>query len=144
MKNLFIPLCLLATLWLSGCDSNELSSREAAIKKLTDGPWSASEVTHASDGDLTSQYEDFSLVLIESEKNSYDGTFFTANGFIAFPETSGLWRLNEGLTDIVFENGRTFKFSFDKDDLILTFEVPPSDGGRTNGVSGNFTFRLTH
>lgn len=144
MKKIITTLTLLAVLFTACKEDSDPSAREKTINKLTASAWIADQVTHSTDGDLTFQYEDFSMLLSKSNANNYDGEFYIANGGNAFPEAMGKWRVNDDQTTIILDNGREIDFEFTENTLTLDFVVEPTESGRANGLSGHFTFTLSH
>jgi hypothetical protein len=144
MKTIFNMLAVVMLLQLTACKDDDPNAHDQMINTLTKAPWVAVSVDHATDGDLTFQYEDFSMVFTKAAANSYDGEFYIANGGYAFPDAFGKWSLSDDNKTIIFDNGRELEATFSGDQLTLDFVVPPPTGGRVEGLSGHFTFLLAH
>ncbi len=120
-------------------------AKAKAISTLTGSKWIANSVEHAIDGDLTFQYEDFSITFSKHPAAGAEGDYTVINGGNAFPDPSGKWSLSEDGHTIFFTSGQEFAIeSLTDQSLILNFTVPPSSGGRVEGMSGEFTFNLKH
>lgn len=142
MKSILKITLLLAVLQLTACqDENEKSERDLQTDLLTATPWSHAQVMHSPDGDLSDQYEDFSIVFTDQASDGFDGTFAVSNGGYAFSESSGKWRFNDELTQIIFDSEKEMDIQLDETHLQLDFVVA-SPGGKAAGLSGHFVFDL--
>lgn len=144
MKKIMIFLALFAFTLTACSDDNEIGAREQVINNLTASSWVAEQVLHATDGDLTFQYEEFSIRFTKGNATNYDGEFYVLNGGNAFPQPYGKWSLNSELNTIMFDNGQDLAFTIAGNDMTLDFTVPAPDDGRIGGLSGHFMFSLKH
>jgi len=141
MKNI-LTLTILAVYFLvASCDDDDANAKSKELRLLTATPWSHAVVNHATDGDLSDQYETFAISFSKNVENGYDGTFIISNGGYAFPENTGRWKFDEQLDLIIFDSGREIQFQVNENTLHLELSVD-NPGGRTNGLSGHFTFDL--
>ena len=142
MKNLFNVAALLIVISFGACkdDDGELNAHDKKVNMLTANSWGDATVTHA-DGDLSGQYEDFVIVFSKNSSGGFDGTYVIAEGGYAFPETSGQWKFNDDLTQIILDAGKEMDFELSEGDLTLDFTVT-AGGGRAAGLSGHFIFDL--
>jgi hypothetical protein len=67
MNRLVIFTSLILVWPMGGCKKDGLTMQEAKINMLTSAPWKAVSVESASDGDLTFQYEGFSISFLKNE-----------------------------------------------------------------------------
>jgi len=141
MKAVSKLIVLLALLQAVGCHENEISEKGKDSELLTESPWSHSVVTHATDGDLSAQYESFAISFTPNPADGFEGTFVISNGGYAFPENAGKWKFNDDLDRIIFDSGRELSYQLDQGNLKLDFTVSPP-GGRVGGLSGHFVFEL--
>jgi len=141
MKAIRKIIVLLTLLQASGCHENEMSEKGKDVKLLTETPWSHSVVTHATDGDLSDQYESFAIAFTKNPADGFEGTFVISNGGYAFPENSGKWKFNDDLDRIIFDSGRELSYQLVEGILSLDFTVS-APGGRVSGLSGHFVFEL--
>jgi hypothetical protein len=103
--------------------------------------WGAPQVIHGIDGDLSDQYSDFAITFTQNPSDGYEGIFVVANGGYAFEEITGNWKFNDDLSEIILDSGKEMEFKLEENSLTLDFIVTNS-GGRSNGLSGHFTFHL--
>ena len=141
MKNILTLTMLVAYFMLASCDDDEANPKSQELRLLTATPWSHAVVNHATDGDLSDQYETFAISFSKNVENGYDGTFIISNGGYAFPENTGRWKFNEQLDLIIFDSGREIQYQVDENSLHLDLSVD-TPGGRTKGLSGHFVFDL--
>lgn len=142
MKSIFKITILLIALQLSGCGGdNEKSNKEVKTDMLTQSPWGHAQVTHSPDGDLSGQYENFSILFTDQSADGFDGTYFISNGGYAFSETTGNWKFNDALDQIILDSGKEMDMQLDEEHLQLDFVTAPP-GGKAAGLSGHFTFDL--
>jgi len=132
---------MVVVLLVAGCDDDDGNAKSQNMKFLTGATWSHAEVQHATDGDLSDQYENFAISFTSDGGDGFDGTFIIANGGYAFPENAGKWKLNDQLDRIIFDSGRQIQFDVVENSLHLEVNVD-APGGRTNGLSGHFVFDL--
>ena len=147
MKKLFAYASLIAVVLATACDKDEPKAdpRSESINLLTASPWVIQTVEHSTDGDLTFQYSDFSIVFTKNASGNTDGDYVAANGGNAFPDTFGKWGLSDDRRMIVLSNGQELTVeNLTSQSLVLNFVVAPPTGGRIAGVSGEFTFHLKH
>ena len=126
---------------LSACDEDGPSDTEVKADMLTAQTWAHASVMHGTDGDLSDQYSDFAMTFSSNPADGFQGTYLVANGGHAFEDASGKWKFNDNLTMIILDSGREIEFQLNETHLTLDFIVPES-GGRSNGLSGHFTFEL--
>ncbi|MBX2964124.1 MAG: hypothetical protein KF687_16555 [Cyclobacteriaceae bacterium] len=144
MKSILTISAIAFLLAFSACSSDDaVNERDQQINLLTSAPWITQSVMHATDGDLTDQYQNFSITFIKNPVSGFDGDYFVVNGSYAFPEPSGKWKFSNDLTKLIFINGQDLDASVTNSLLTLHFVVA-SPGGRTTGLSGQFTFVLKH
>lgn len=142
MKTLFKVLALLIVFQLTSCKDEGGDEKSAAqIEMLTATTWAHAQVTH-DDGDLSDQYENFAIDFTENPSNGFDGTFVVSNGGYAFEESSGLWKFNEDFSKIILDSGKEMDAELSETGLSLEFTVA-TEGGKLNGISGNFLFDLS-
>jgi hypothetical protein len=142
MKNIITIVALGIILQFSACSEDEkVAPRTGTIDKLAETPWGDARVTHA-DGDLSAQYQYFAIAFTKQSSGAFDGQFVISNGGHAFPETSGRWRFNAELTQIIFDSGTTIDYQLNETSLTLDFTTPPPSGGRVKGLGGHFIFEL--
>lgn len=141
MKNICKITALLFALHLSGCsDDSEKSKQDKMTAMLTASAWGEATVTH-TDGDLSDQYEHFSILFTDKKSSSSDGQYFISNGGNAFSETSGTWQFNDDQTRIILDSGKTMDIQLDEIHLQLDF-ITDAPAGRIRGLSGHFIFDL--
>lgn len=140
MKNIFSFL-LLGMLCLACSKKNEVSPQDSFIRTLTASGWVTESVYNETDGDITSQYANFSLVFRQSSDSGYNGEYYVANGSHAFAASFGKWKISDDLKTLTFDNGRQFAVTLANGKLKLDFTVPAKNG-RVQGLSGHFTFTL--
>ncbi|HEY3405904.1 MAG TPA: hypothetical protein VGK59_21110 [Ohtaekwangia sp.] len=129
----------------SACSEDEsTSAKDNMIRQLTESTWIAESVEHGTDGDLTFQYDDFSIAFTSSESGNFLGDYLVANGGYAFADAFGKWTVSEDLHTLMLDNDQELTVEFQGEKMILDFTVNPSSGGRSNGLSGHFTFTLIH
>jgi len=126
---------------LVSCDDDSANFKSQDLRFLTATPWSHAVVRHATDGDLSDQYETFAISFSKNVENGYDGTFVISNGGYAFSENTGKWKFNDDLNKIIFDSGREIQYEVDQSTLHLDLNVD-APGGRVNGLSGHFVFDL--
>lgn len=129
------------TFLLISCNDEETNTKFQDVKFLTGSTWSHADVQHATDGDLSGQYENFAISFTKNTADGYEGTFIIANGGYAFPENTGKWKLNDDLDKIIFDSGRELQYDVEQTTLHLEFTVD-APGGRVSGLSGQFIFDL--
>lgn len=139
-----IFLALFGFMFIACSDDNEISAREQTINNITADSWIAEQVIHATDGDLTFQYENFSIRFTKGNATNYDGEYYVINGSNAFTQPYGKWSLNSELTTIMLDNGLDLDFTMAGNEMTLDFTVPAPDNGRVGGLSGHFIFSLKH
>ena len=143
IRNILQLALFFAMVQISACkeDNDEPSASDVKVDMLTAQTWGQAIVTHATDGDLSDQYPDFAITFTSNPSGGFQGTYVAANGGHAFADATGKWKFNDALTLIVLDSGREIEFELDETHLKLDFTVPIS-GGRSNGLSGHFTFEL--
>lgn len=135
---------LLLVVMLAACHSDDPESAfEKNVNALTSTAWTHPTVTNSTDGDLSDSYAGFAILFTKKEANGFAGTFVISNGGYAFTEVTGQWKFNDALTELQFDSGKTMAFTVDEKHLSLDFNVAPPTGGRTDGLSGHFTFAFT-
>lgn len=148
MKRIVMYASLFLAVIVSACKSDDKEGTDPHAEKIglvTSGVWQAESVIHSTDGDLTFQYEDFTITFTNNATSGSDGDFLVQNGGNAFPDASGKWSLNSDLNTISLSNGQDMTIeNLSSQSLVLKFIVAPSAGGRIEGVSGEFTFHLEH
>jgi hypothetical protein len=127
----------------NSCSDKETGADERTLKinEIVSSPWTNAVVTHSTDGDLSFQYEDFSIAFIKNPGSSYDGDFIVTHGGYAFEEHYGKWKLDEVSSQIILSTGKQMEFVLTENILRLEFTVD-NTSGRTAGVSGHFIFEL--
>lgn len=141
MKNIIQITTLLFVLQLFGCsDDTEKSKQDVIVAQLTASGWGHATVTH-SDGDLSAQYTHFSILFTRQKSAGFIGTYFISNGGNAFTETTGKWKFNDDLTQIILDSGKTMDLQLDDTHLQLDFTTN-APTGRMVGLSGHFIFDL--
>jgi hypothetical protein len=140
MKNILIMMTALTFLLIS-CNDEETNTKLQDVKFLTGSTWSHADVQHATDGDLSGQYQNFAISFTKNSADGYEGTFIIANGGYAFSENTGKWKLNDELNKIIFDSGRELQYDVQQNTLHLEFTVE-APGGRVSGLSGQFIFDL--
>lgn len=141
MKSITQLFCLLLLVSL-GCSKDESLSKHDQIVKNISATWGNAQVMHATDGDLSFQYEDFAITFAKNSSSGADGFFIVENGSHAFPDASGQWSLSSDLSKIEISTGAAWDFTLTGNSLTLEFDIPDS-GGRTNGLTGHVVFELT-
>lgn len=141
MKNILKLMAFAMVVLVSGCKDDAPSKQTVQTKLLTAAPWGHAQVTHTTDGDLSSQYTNFAMSFTRNPSNGFHGTFLISNGGFAFSEVSGQWKFSDDVTQIILDSGKTIDIQLDKEHLQLDFIVPPP-GGKVTGVSGHFVFDL--
>lgn len=144
MNKITIFLALFAFMFTACSDDNEIGVREQTINNITADSWVAEQVMHATDGDLTFQYEEFSIRFTKGNATNYDGEYYVINGGNAFTQPYGKWSLNNELTTIMLDNGLDLGFVMAGNEMTLDFTVPAPENGRVGGLSGHFIFSLKH
>ena len=139
MKNI-LRITILFTLIQIGACSDEGGGGNTQTKMLTKEPWAHAQVTH-SDGDLSSQYENFIIIFSDKTSGVFNGTYIISNGGNAFTETTGHWKFNDDKSKIILDSGKEMDFVLDNEHLELDFVVP-APGGKVAGLSGHFAFSL--
>jgi hypothetical protein len=141
LSTLFAALPLMM---LIACHSDDSESAfEKNVNALTSTAWTHPTVTNSTDGDLSASYAGFAILFTKKEANGFAGTFVISNGGYAFTEVTGQWKLNDALTELQFDSGKTMTYTVDENHLSLDFTVAPPTGGRTDGLSGHFVFAFT-
>lgn len=140
MKNILKLIGLLFVLQLSSCNDDGENKQEVMTNILTKSGWGHATVTH-SDGDLSDQYSNFSMLFTKQPSSGFDGTYFISNGGYAFSETSGKWKFSKDLKQIILDSGKVMDIQLEKTHLQLDFTTA-SSGGRLTGLSGHFVFDL--
>lgn len=150
MKAIIYFFALVTILQTTACsddsgdsDDEKVSEKDQTISQLTATTWVVENVEHTTDGDLTSQYEDFSIIFTKSNTGNFIGNYLVANGGYAFTDASGKWNISDDLHTILLDNDTELAFEFQGERMILDFTVS-APGGRTKGLSGHFTFTLIH
>src|SRR5689334_14351236 len=105
MKTILSIGALAILMVIGSCSKDDLTSQEQKINMLTSAPWKVEKVTHATDGDLTFQYEAFSIFFTKNEKDGYLGEYYNIFGGSAFPNSFGKWKCNSDISTITFDNG---------------------------------------
>ena len=147
MKKLFTYASILSVLLLSACHDDEKGTdpRTKNMNLLTSSVWVTESVDHTTDGDLTFQYENFSIAFTQTGSSGMDGEYIAVNGGNAFPDSYGEWSLSSDSKTILLSNDQEMTIeSLTEGSLVLNFIVEPPTGGRVEGVSGEFTFHLKH
>lgn len=141
MKNIFkISIFLFALQLISCSDDNGPSKKAVATKMLTTSAWGHAQVTH-TDGDLSGQYTNFSILFTDAASTGFDGTYFISNGGNAFSETTGKWKFNKELNQIILDSEKVMDIELDETHLQLDFTTS-APGGKVTGLSGHFVFDL--
>ncbi|MEQ8363404.1 MAG: hypothetical protein RIF39_09720 [Cyclobacteriaceae bacterium] len=121
-------------LFLASCKKDDPDPVDQRINELT-ATWKVNTVEN-DNVDVTQQYEGFTLTI--SGQN-----YTTTNGRNPWPD-AGTYEINaEELSTLRRSDG--INITVDKvtaDELILSFNFSTLAGGRTKGVTGNFTFSL--
>jgi hypothetical protein len=147
MKKIFIYIPILLSLFIAACssdDGQEINPRAEKIKLLTSSVWTTESVMHSTDGDLTFQYETFSISFTNNASAGVDGDYVVANGGVAFPQNNGKWSLSTDMANITLTSGEELLVeSLTDGSLKLKVVVAPASG-RMKGLSGEFTFLLKH
>ena len=138
-----LPALLLLMLVMACGEDTESNPRAEMIDMLTASTWITESVMHSTDGDLTFQYEEFSITFMKNEASGFDGDYLVLNGGNAFPEPVGKWKFNDDLTQLIFSDGQELDIELTENSCIVDFFVA-ADGGRVTGLSGQFTFVLKH
>jgi hypothetical protein len=141
IKNTIQLVLFIMLIQLSACSEDGPSDSDVKSEMLSAQAWGHPTVMHGTDGDLSDQYADFAITFTRKSADGFLGTYFVANGSHAFADVSGKWKFNDDLTMIILDSGRELDFQLDESHLTLDFIVPES-GGRSNGLSGHFTFNL--
>lgn len=141
IKNILQLLLFVAVLQLTACNDDAPSTADVKVDMLTAQTWGQAIVTHATDGDLSDEYSDFAVTFTSSPSGDFQGSYVVANGSHAFAEATGKWKFNDDESLIILDSGREMEFELEATHLKLDFTVPAS-GGRSNGLSGHFTFDL--
>lgn len=142
MKKLIKISVLLILFQLTACsEDTEKSEKDVKIDMLTANSWSHAQVMHSPDGDLSAQYEDFSILFTDNASNGFDGTFAISNGGYAFTEDAGQWKFNDDLNQIILDSDKVMDIQLDETHLQLDF-ITSASGGRAAGLSGHFVFDL--
>lgn len=141
MKNIVTIMITAFTFLLIGCNDDDANSKSQEVKLLTGSTWSHADVQHATDGDLSVQYANFAISFTKNAGDGFEGTYIIANGGYAFTENTGKWKLNDDNDQIIFDSGRQLQYDVTENTLHLEFTVD-APGGRTSGLSGQFTFDL--
>lgn len=146
MKTVLYFFACMLLFQLSACSSDDkkTSDEDKMISKFTESTWAAERVEHGTDGDLTFQYEDFSLAFTKSGSGTFLGDYYVANGGNAFRDAFGKWKLSEDMKMIILDNDQELEVEFQGEKMILDFIVPLPSDGRTQGLSGHFAFTLIH
>jgi hypothetical protein len=141
MKNILKITTLLIVLQLPACkDDNEKSERDLKTDMLTTS-WGDAQVMHTPGGDLSGQYTNFMIVFTDNGSGDFDGTYIISYGGYAFSETTGKWKFNDALNQIILDSGKEMDMQLDENYLQLDF-ITASSGGKVKGLSGHFVFDL--
>src|SRR5262245_7787478 len=101
MKSILKITALLIVLQLTGCGEDKGKSEEQAMTDmLTATAWGHAAVTH-SDGDLSDQYTNFTILFTDHGADGFDGNYIISNGGYAFSEIAGKWRLSADKSQII-------------------------------------------
>ena len=148
MKKIIAIVALGFTGLLVSCNKNsESSPKDKAIDMITANAWETESVQHDTDGNLTFQYENFTIAFTKKTSSNYSGEYVVANGGTAFPDAFGQWKILDDLKTIQFDNGQEFEVDLSNGKLKLDFYIVNSGGGRIgwgrmSGLSGHFIFVL--
>ena len=126
-----------ALLLANGCKKKtvEPDARTVQLEKLT-STWKVKTVDN--DGaDVTSQYTGFTLIIDQL-------TYSTQNGGNPWPASGTYDFKGSDLTKLVRSDNVEVSIDEITDKtLVLTFNYNTVNGGRVNGITGDFTFSLT-
>jgi hypothetical protein len=142
MKITLITLIAIAFTFLQ-CSKDDSGVKEEKINMLTSGAWVPGSVINSEDGDLTSEYRDFTIIFLKTSDSLFDGDYYVSQGGRAFPESHGSWKFGSDLSALHFSDGREVELEVSNESLTLELNITPS-GGRVKGLSGGFTFNLKH
>jgi hypothetical protein len=144
IKNILQLLFLVVMVQLIACKDDEPSTSDAKVEMLTAQTWGQPTVIHGTDGDLSDQYPDFAITFTNNPSAPFNGSYIVANGGHAFADATGKWKFNDDQTLIILGSGKEIAFELEATRLMLDFTVAESEGsgGRSNGLSGHFTFEL--
>jgi hypothetical protein len=134
---LFACLLLLFSfqLFFTSCKKDDPDPLAQRINDLTT-TWKLKSVKN-DNVDVTQQYNGFTLTI-----NGQNYT--TTNGGNPWPDAGTYEIVVEDLSTIRRSDGTNITIdSITGDELILSFKFNTLAGGRTKGVTGNFTFSLT-
>jgi hypothetical protein len=138
MKSLLLILAVVG----SACsDDNSFDPEKQQTKWLTSDVWVVDRVENDADGDLTFQYPNFAIAFVDTDDNAFSGEYYVTGGGKIFLEGFGKWRFSDDQQKIILQNGREMEVVLSRTLLTLSFFADVSSG-RTDGVSGNFTFKL--
>src|SRR5688572_25723090 len=100
MKKIILQIAVLAFMvQLAACSEESMSEKDQAKNTLTTKAWGDPSVMHASDGDLSAAYEDFTIAFTSNDSgDGYQGAYVVANGGHAFSDASGKWKFSDDLT----------------------------------------------
>ena len=123
--------------FLAGCKSDDGPSPEQVRLQELTGTWILGTVTNDGN-DVTDQFSGFRLTFEES-------SFSSENGGNAWP-TAGSYTLVlvNSTFDTILRNDN-LEVSIDEitaDELVLSFQISGVEGGRKDGVTGQFIFSL--
>jgi hypothetical protein len=141
LMRLVVLLLVLMTGYVQCSKDHDPDPRDKKIGMLTAIAWVTDNVQNSSDGDLTFQYTNFTIVFVSNDDETFDGDYYLTGGGTAFSELAGKWKFNDDLTKIILATGREMDVTLTDDSLTLSFDIPSSEG-RSAGLSGHFTFNL--
>lgn len=145
MKKILIYLPVFFALFVASCsDDNEVSPKDEKVKHLTSSAWTTASVLHSTDGDLTSQYANYSITFSRNASSGIDGDYLVTNGSYAFPDAAGKWTLSADLSKITLTNGQEIAIESLSDESLKFKVVVAPSSGRVSGLSGEFHFSLKH
>jgi hypothetical protein len=128
-------LLLLSFQLFTSCKKDDPDPRAQRINDLTT-TWKLKSVKN-DNVDVTQQYTGFTLTI-----NGQN--YITTNGGNPWPDAGTYEIMLEDLSIIRRSDGTNITIdSITGDELILSFKFNTLAGGRTKGVTGNFTFSLT-
>jgi hypothetical protein len=144
MKALAIWITAVISIVVIGCKDNDSKSPEESASDKIEGTWIASQVS--VDGtDHSADYSSFSITFTETKDGSF--IYTVTNGGSAFKDiTVDTWHFSDNtFSSIIRSDGIEMDYVREGDFLTLQFTIqdPFAEGGRTQGMFGDFTMKLT-
>lgn len=137
LRKAFFGILFFALLFTNACKKKtvEPDARTVQLEKLT-STWKVKNVEN--DGtDVTSQYTGFTLIIDQL-------TYSTQQGGNPWPASGTYDFKGDDLTKLVRSDNVEVSIDEITDKtLVLTFNYSTVNGGRVNGITGDFTFSLT-